>query len=78
MIIVHLTTVEVMVDAKCSECGRDDRLKWVTFTRTQMRAACRCGHTFVVEITLGDSLNVACDVLERNPFVALGGRKGGL
>ncbi len=65
-----------MVGVKCAKCGRDDRLERVTFTRTRMWAQCRCGHVFVVEIALGDSLDVACDVLERNPFVAVGPRGG--
>lgn len=60
---------------KCPACGQDDRLENVVFTRTQMQARCRCGHTFAVEIAPGASLNVACDVIERNPFVAVGPRE---
>jgi hypothetical protein len=47
----------------------------VVFTRTELRAFCQCGHTFTVEIAAGDSLNVACDVIERNPLVAIGPRR---
>jgi len=63
------------VDVKCPGCGCDDRLTRVQFTRTRMRAVCRCGHPFSVALAPGDSLNVACDVLERNPFVAIGPRE---
>lgn len=64
-----------VVDVACRECGRDDRLSRVVFTATQMRATCQCGHAFVVEIALGQSLDIACDVLEKNPLVAVGQRE---
>lgn len=64
-----------VVNAKCQRCGRDDRLERVTFTRTQMQAQCQCGHAFSVEIARGQSLSVACDVIERNPLVSIGARE---
>lgn len=63
------------MDVSCTECGRDDRLERVIFTRTQMQARCRCGHAFSVEIAPGESLSVACDVIERNPLVSIGARE---
>jgi ribosomal protein S14 len=69
------STRSVRVDVKCQRCGRDDRLTRVMFSRTEMRALCECGHVYAVEIAPGESLNVACDVLERNPLVAIGKRE---
>ena len=66
-----------VVETKCQRCGRDDRLSRVAFTRTQMRALCQCGHAFVAKIAPGRSLDVACDVIERNPLVAIGPRERG-
>ena len=55
--------------------SRDDRLGRVVFTPTQVKALCKCGHAFVIEIAPGRSLDVACDALEKNPFVAVGPRE---
>ena len=68
--------VEVWVDVKCQRMrtATTDSTR-VTFTRTQMRPSAECGHVFTLQIAPGHSLNVACDVLERNPFVAIGPRE---